>query len=142
MSAPTTTAPVIRTRDEFVAHWADPARISDFARTVIGADLIAEAVAGDYLAVEVLADQVADLARLEALSDDALQAELDSTLRIDGWNEAEGKFEVNDIGWRDHWVGVIWSLQAHRAQLAAEAEWTATPDAHLTHRPFAALAAI
>jgi len=120
------------------------ASISEFARTVISADLQSEAAAGDYSARLVVAGDVASIARWEAMSClqlDAEQAALDAET---GWNPVEGKFEVNDIGYAQWASRVIDALREFRADKAAEARWTVGVNVAegLTHRPFAVLAGV
>lgn len=136
-----TAAAQITNHDEFIAFYSAPHNISAFAASVIGPAEIAEAASGDFYAQLYVAGQNQDLTRLEALTDAELEAEKAATEAIDGWNAFEGKWEVNEIGHRDHWLGVIAVLQELRAQRAAEAAWLAAPaEEHLSHHPFAALA--
>lgn len=136
-AAPATVA-AITTHDEWVAFYTAPQNVSAFAATTIGEDIVAKAFAGDFYEQEYVAGRVHSIARLEALSDDQLRAELAeneaSHRRVREWDGSE--YDVDDYESYYYHQGLIEALLDHRRVLAAY-----TGHGPLTHNPFAALAA-
>lgn len=135
------TAAAITNHDEWVAFYTAPRNISAFARTVISAKDIANGQSGDYHDAVHLAYQVKDIIRLEAMTDAELAAEEARCLAEDGWNEAEGKYEYYYVGAAEETLCQIYLLREFRADKAGEARWAIPAAGHLTHTPFAVLAA-
>lgn len=130
----------------WVAFWTSPDHRTGFvaarlAASRYGRELIAESAAGDWMSSAVLADEVVGLTRMQALPEAELAAREAQWAAEDGWNSAEGKFEVYYLESAYEDLAHAAALREYRAHAAAEAAWSVTPDAHLTHRPFAALAA-
>src|SRR4051812_12801658 len=101
----------------------------------------------DYMDAEYAKHIMSDLRefmRLSAMSDAELAAEISEAHGFSGWNECEGKFEINDIGYNDvrlSWMYQIQDKRIEQAELAAaRARYMAQPQG-LTHRPFAGLVA-
>lgn len=138
MSNAPATAAAITNHDEFVAFWTAPQNVSEFALTVIPASIVAESRDGDWLASEILASDVKNVARLEALTDAALEAERaanEAAHRRAIADEDPWEYDVNDYESYYHQQWIIEELQAYRKVRA-----TYTGLAPLTHSPFAALA--
>lgn len=129
-------ATTITTRDEFVAFYTSPSTISAFARTVIGAELLADAEdAEDYLAREVLADYVKQVVRLEAMTDVELQVEHSHNRAAHLDNLEWDEYDLNDREDYYHEQGLIEALLEYRR---VQREYTG--HGPLTYSPFAALA--
>jgi hypothetical protein len=129
------TAADITTHDEWVAFHSAPQNVSAFAASIIGEDIVARAFGGDYYEQEYVASQVHGIARLEALTDEALRAELAENEANHRNNLDWVEYDHND--WESHYAqqGLIEALLDHRRVLA-----TYTGHGPLVHNPFAALA--
>lgn len=132
-------AAAITNHDEWVAFYTAPVNVSAFAASIVGEDEVAKAFAGDYYAQEYVAGQVHSIARLEAMTDAALRAEMAESreghyraIADDDFSE----YDVNDYESYYYQQGLIEALLDHRRVLA-----TYTGHGPLVHRPFAALAA-
>lgn len=134
-----TAAATVTNRDEYTAFWANPAHVTAFVATQIKGDLLASAQ-NDFYDAMYVADLVADITKIEAMTDTELAAREAAALAEDGWNTVEGKFEVYYLGAAQADLGTIAALREFRAHQAAVAAWSVAPVAHLTHSPFAALA--
>lgn len=130
------TAAAITNHDEWVAFYTAPRNISAFAREMIPASVMAEAEAGDYLAQEIVAGDVKEIMRLEAMTDIELQVEHShnraSHLNNLDWDE----YDLNDREDYYYGQGLIEALLEHR-----RVQRQYTGHGPLTHTPFAVLAA-
>lgn len=131
----------------WVAFWTDPAHRTGFvaerlASSRYGRELIAEAAAGDWMSSAMLADEVVGLTRIQALPEAELAAREAQWAAEDGWNAVEGKFEVYYLESAREDLEHAAALREYRAHAASVAAHSVAPAPHLTHRPFAALAAI
>lgn len=103
--------------------------------------------ASDYYEAEYaqfLMTDLRDYMHLFFATDEELRERETEMHETDGWNAAEGKYEVNDIGYRDMVLSWIYQIQdarhAAREEADARARWT--PDtAPLTYTLADALSA-
>lgn len=131
-----TTAAAITTHDEWIAFHNDPSNISDFARDMIPASVLAEARDGDYLAQALVAGDVQNIMRLESMTDIELQIEHSHNEAGHRDNLDWVEYDANDWESYYHQQGLIEALLQHRRVRRAY-----TGHGPLTHNPFAALAA-
>lgn len=128
------TAAAITTHAEWIAFHTS--NISAFAETMIPERILTEALAGDGLAQEIVAGDVAGIARLEALSDEALRSEHAENAAGHRANLDWAEYDLNDRESHYYQQGLIEALLEHR-RVARQY----TGHGPLTHTPFAALAA-
>lgn len=132
------TAAQITTHAEYVEFYNRPEHISDVARVLIPADVLEQAQAGDYLAQLLVAGEVKNVMRLEAMTDEALRAEYDENkaghrraIELDG-----PEYDVND---HNSYYDAQWAIEEVLADREVKARYS-SPQA-LTHSPFAGLVA-
>lgn len=128
-------------RTEWVAFWINPAHITHFVGSQLDEDLLFSAQ-HDFYDAEMLADDVVHLTRIESQDEAGLAEWVAVSEAQDGWNSCEGKYEVGAVEFAQRDLGFIAALREFRAHEAAQAAWSVAPTGHLTHTPFAALAAI
>lgn len=131
-------ATAITSRDEFIAFYTAPQNISEFALSVLPQSILAEASEGDYLAQEILAADVKNIVRLEAMTDTELQTEHSfNRLAHLQWLEHEdpSEYDIND---REDYYQQQWLIEDLLHYRKTQREYTG--HGPLTHRPFAALA--
>lgn len=129
-------ASAITTHDEWVAFYTAPRNISAFAREMINAEIMAEAEAGDDLAQEIVAGDVKNIMRLEAMTDVELQIEHSHNEASHRNNLDWSEYDHNDRESHYEQQGLIEALLEHR-----RVQRQYTGHGPLTHNPFAALAA-
>lgn len=134
-------AAAITSHDEWVAFFSNTAHITAFAASVLDAKTLAAAVDGDYYDRLHLAGELKNVLLLEAASEAELARREADALAETGWNACEGKYEPYYYWSAQEDLHRIAALREFRADQAAQAAWSAAPvEAHLTYRPFAALA--
>lgn len=130
------TATAITTHDEWVAFHNAPANISAFAREMVGERLLAGAAAGDWEDQVMVAYEVKDILRLEAMTDVELQTEHSHNRAAHLDNLDWDEYDLNDRESYYYQQGLIEALLEHR-----RVQRQYTGHGPLTHTPFAVLAA-
>lgn len=130
-----TTAAAITNHDEWIAFHNAPQNISAFSRDMIPASVLAEALEGDYMAQALVAGDVQNIMRLEAMTDVELQIEHSHNEAGHRDNLDWAEYDVNDRESHYYQQALIEALLEYRR---VQREYTG--HGPLTYSPFAALA--
>ena len=133
-----TAAPAFTTRDEFISFYTAPQNISEFALEALPSVILADARQGDDLAREILASDVRNIMRLEAMTDAELSAEHAANRAAHlSWMESEDSWEY-DVNDREDYYQQQYLIEDLLAYRQTRQQYTG--HGPLTHQPFAALA--